>query len=94
MPHHEEDRKEQSAGLAGTLAWFLAGAAVGTALGILLAPRSGKETRALIGQKVEEGRSAGREWLEQSSEFFESTRHLVDDAVDLFERGRRLAQGA
>lgn len=94
MPHHDEEWREESGSFTGTLAWFLAGAAVGTAIGILFAPRSGKETREAIGRKVEEGRATSRGWLNQSCEFFESTRQLVDDAVDLFERGRRLAEGS
>ncbi len=94
MPHHDEEWKDESANFTGTLAWFLAGAAVGAVIGILFAPRSGQETRALINRKIEEGREAGREWVNHGCEFFESTRQLVDDAVDLFERGRRLAEGS
>lgn len=94
MAHHDEEWRERNASFTGTLAWFLAGAAVGAAIGILFAPRSGKETREIIGRKLEEGRATGQEWLAGTSEFFDSTRELVDDAVDLFERGRRMAQGS
>ena len=94
MPHHDEEWREQSASFTGTLAWFLAGAAVGATIAVLFAPRSGKETRESIARKMEESRATGRDWLTHSCEFFDSTRQLVDDAVDLFERGRRLAEGS
>lgn len=35
---------------------FMIGLAAGTVLGLLLAPRSGEETRKLLGRKAEDGR--------------------------------------
>jgi gas vesicle protein len=78
--------------------WFLAGTALGLAVGMLYAPKSGRETREYLGQKTERGRetlsSTGRETFERGRELFDRGRKLADDAADLFERGRRLARGA
>jgi gas vesicle protein len=77
------------------LVWFLAGAAVGSAAALLLAPKSGRELRRLIGEKAGEGREylsdAGRDVYAKGKEIFEKGRGLADDAADLFERGRKAA---
>ncbi len=68
------------------LSWFLAGAVLGVLVGILWAPRSGRDTRdALSG--------TSRELYGRSREYYEKGRQFMDDAADLFERGRRLASG-
>ena len=81
------------------LVWFLAGAALGAAGAILLAPQSGRETRERLRLRAEEGRQrlsdAGRYAAEHG-------RQMADDAVrsgreiygrgrELYERGRELA---
>ena len=43
--------------------YFLTGAAVGAALGVLLAPRSGRETREELGDWLKERREQGTEFL-------------------------------
>ena len=55
--------REDGGGVAG-LGWFLAGAAVGAMLGVLFAPRSGRETRELIGDRLEDFRDRAEERLE------------------------------
>jgi len=82
----EQAHPEQQDEGGGRLSWFLAGALVGTVLGFLFAPRSGKETRAAI-------TSGSQEFCDRSREIFERSRELMDDAADLFERGRKLASG-
>lgn len=64
--------------------WFLAGAVVGVAIGVLYAPSSGRSAREAIA-------GAGREWYGRSREFYLRGKGLMDDAAELFERGRRLA---
>lgn len=80
--HPEEHR--DGAGGGGSLIWFMVGAAVGVAAGMLYAPSSGRTTRERI-------TGTGRELYGRSRELYERGCELVDDAAELFERGRRLA---
>ena len=50
------------------LLYFLAGTAVGAALGVLLAPRSGRETREQLGDWLQERREKGSELLHKVKE--------------------------
>jgi gas vesicle protein len=75
---------------AGSAVWFLAGAAVGAAIALLFAPHSGQETRRLISRKTNEGREA---LLDHGRELYEKSRDLADEAAEVFERGKKLAQG-
>jgi len=73
------------------LVWFLAGMAVGAALGILFAPRSGREVRRLIGEKTAEGRDflaeTGRDIYSKGRELYDRGKGLAEDAAGLFDRG-------
>ncbi len=73
--------------------WFLAGVAIGAAVGLLFAPKTGRELRQLLGQKTAEGKDrlvdAGREIYDRGREIFEKGKDLADDAAELFERGRK-----
>ena len=64
--------------------WFLAGAAVGSAIALLFAPASGENTRKYIGEKTREG---GQALADTSKDMYERGR-------DLYERGRKLADEA
>ncbi len=72
------------------IVWFLAGAAVGAALGILFAPQSGEQTRRLLVTKANEGRDRV---AEQGRDLYEKGREFADEAAELFERGKKLVQG-
>ncbi len=50
------------------LFYFLAGTALGAALGVLLAPRSGRETREQLGEWLDERRAKGAELLHKVKE--------------------------
>ena len=82
---------------SGKLVWFLAGAAIGSAIALLYAPQSGKDTRRYINKKARQGREvvadAGRDMLDKGRELYEKGRRVADDAAELFERGRRLVEG-
>jgi gas vesicle protein len=78
-------------------AWFFTGAAIGVGVGMLYAPKTGRDTRKMIGRKTQDGAEAvadtSRELLERSKDMYERGRKMVDDASELFERGRKLVQG-
>jgi gas vesicle protein len=79
------------------IGWFLAGAAIGAALGILYAPKSGRDTRHLLNKTSHEGRDAmetsGRELMDRGKELYDRGKQIVEDASELFELGRKLVQG-
>ena len=60
---------------------FIAGVGVGTVVALLLAPRSGEQTRKLIARKAEEGKefvaSKGRQFREQAEELVEKGKELA-----------------
>jgi gas vesicle protein len=60
--------------------WFLAGFSVGAVVALLLAPKSGEETRELIGKKAEEGRDYV---TAKGKEFRRAAEDLVDKGKDL-----------
>lgn len=55
--------------------YFIAGIGIGALLGILFAPRAGRETREFLGTRAEEGREylrrRGREVREQATDYVE-----------------------
>ncbi len=88
------------------LVWFLAGAALGAAGAILMAPQPGSETRDRLRRRVEEGRErvseASRHAADRGREIYGRSREVADEAVrsgrdivgrgkELYERGRQLA---
>jgi gas vesicle protein len=81
----------------GKLVWFLAGAAIGSAIALLYAPSSGHETRRRIGDAAGRGKErlneSGRDVVEKGKEIFERGRKIADDAAEVFESGRKLVQG-
>jgi gas vesicle protein len=48
--------------------WFLTGLGIGAAIGVLYAPKSGRETRDLIMQKAEEGKGYARDGAQKARE--------------------------
>lgn len=77
--------------------WFLAGLGVGAALGVLYAPKSGRETREAILNAAEEGRDVvrdrARQYRDQASEWVERGKDAVSSQKDqfrsAFEAGRQ-----
>jgi gas vesicle protein len=62
---------------------FLLGGLTGAALAILYAPRSGRETRDMLGERIREGAERGRELREKVSL---RGREMLDDASEYLER--------
>lgn len=80
-----------------SVVWFIVGAALGAAIGMLFAPKSGRETRRLIADQAEHGRErlseTSRDLRDKSKTVYDRGRHMADEASELFERGRRLVRG-
>jgi gas vesicle protein len=92
-----QQEQESEFDLGGNVAWFLTGAFIGAAVALLVAPKSGKETRQYLADKVQQSKDAvagtSTGLVEASKDMFDRGRQLVDDAADLFERGRKLVKG-
>jgi len=72
-------------GSASTILAFLVGGLTGAALAILFAPRSGRETREMLGERLREGTERGRETRDK---VVGRGRELVDEATGYVERQR------
>lgn len=73
--------------------WFLAGLGLGAVVGVLYAPKSGRETREDIRQRAEEGREylmnrarqgreQAQEWMDKGREMFEQQKEQFRSAFD------------
>ena len=69
--------------------YFLLGLGIGVAAGILWAPRSGEETRALLADKAGEGADYLKTRAQDSTEYVrQRTEDLKSSASDLLDKGR------
>ena len=75
--------QDDGANASGIILAFLMGGLAGAALAILYAPRSGKETRDLLGDRIREGADRGRELRDRASV---KSRELFEDAAEYVER--------
>ena len=81
---------EQSNGIS----YFIVGLGLGVAVGMLMAPRSGEETRQLLRTKADEGKDylrakadEGREFVRRrGTEIRESASDLIDRSKDAISR--------
>ena len=80
---------DRSGGSAGIVLSFMVGALSGAALAILFAPRSGRETREMLGEKLKEGADRGREFRDQVSA---KGREMVDEASEYINKGKETAE--
>lgn len=78
------------------LGWFFLGTALGAAAALLLAPRTGRETRELIAERggevarraqalADEAQNRAGQWLDKSRELFEEQTQRL---LSAFEAGR------
>ena len=67
---------------------LLLGVAVGAAVGLLYAPKAGKETRALLKEKAHEAKEKASEVAEKAKETAASARERVEEKL-----GRKPAAG-
>lgn len=78
--------------------WFLAGLGFGALLGVLYAPRSGKETREAIRNTAQEGKeylkTRGREARENVSQWVEKGKDVVARQKEQFSQAADAARQA
>ena len=72
-------------GSAGVILAFLAGAATGAAVALLMAPTSGEEARRVLSDKAREAGERAEEAARQGREFLNRQRDTFNSAI---ERGR------
>jgi gas vesicle protein len=81
-----------------TISLFALGVAVGAAVGILFAPKSGEELREDIAEGVQDGldkaSSTGKKWARAAQKTADHAREQVKDAVDIAERAFDAARRA
>ncbi len=71
------------------LSYFFLGLGIGVAVGVLFAPKSGKETRGLIKSKATEGGEYLKSKATESGQYLRQRgEELRDSATDYVERGR------
>ncbi len=78
--------------------YFLAGSVTGASVALLLAPKSGKVTREMMGQQLRDTADAARELkdrvVRRGEEIREEAVHRVDEAASaLTGNGRRKVRG-
>ncbi len=82
--------------------WFLAGLGFGALMGVLYAPRSGKETRDALKNTAQEGpeyiKNRGREaretvsqWVDQGKEVVSRKKEAISSAIDATRQAYREA---
>jgi len=86
----------EEAGKVQGVAWFLAGLGVGALIGVLYAPKSGRETRDDLAQGAREGseylRARGRQAAEQVGQYVDKGKEQVNQYMgrgrEIVDRGR------
>jgi gas vesicle protein len=72
-------------GASGVILSFLMGALTGAAVAVLLAPRSGRETREILGERWRDAADRSRHLGEQA---VQKSREVVDEASGYVDRQR------
>jgi len=77
--------KTQSGSSLSAFSWLVAGIGIGAVAGILLAPRSGEDTREWISSRCKNGmaivNSKVRQTTQQVGEWVDQSKHQVSEAV-------------
>jgi gas vesicle protein len=76
---------DRGSNASGVILSFLLGGLTGAALAILFAPRSGKETRDLLEERMREGAERGRVIKDKAAV---RGREILDDAAGFVDRQR------
>jgi gas vesicle protein len=86
----------------GGILWFLAGLGIGAAVGVLYAPKAGKETRESILTAAEEGRDLvqerARKYKDQAQQWADRSKDVIsqqkENIKSAFEAGRQAYRDA
>jgi len=81
-----EDDDDRDSNASSVILAFLLGGLTGAAVALLYAPRSGQETRDLLGERMRETADRGRELKEQA---VGRGRAMVHDATNYVERQKQ-----
>ena len=76
---------DRNSGTSGIILSFMLGGLTGAALAILFAPRSGKETRDLLNEKIRDGKERSRELRDKAAS---KGREILEDATDYVDRAK------
>lgn len=68
--------------------YFAAGLCLGSAVGILIAPAAGADTRRYLGDRT----GAAREYLDYGRDLYDKGRELADEAATMYEESRHLIE--
>src|SRR5262252_9367251 len=82
----DDDDDDRDSGACSVILAFLLGGLTGAALALLYAPRSGKETRDLLGERMRETAERGRELKDQA---IGRGRAMVEEAQQYVERQKQ-----
>ena len=95
MDDHTPDIRSHSASYSALTLSFLAGGIAGATAALLLAPRSGKATREIMGRKLNDAADSARDLkgrvVEKLSDAADSARELKDRAI---RRGQEIREEA
>ncbi len=95
MDDHTPDTRSHSASHSALTLSFLAGGIAGATVALLLAPRSGKATREIMGRKLNDAADSARDlkgrMVEKLNDAAESARELKDRAI---RRGQEIREEA
>jgi gas vesicle protein len=79
---------------SGSATWFTVGALVGVAVGMLLAPKPGRETREMIADQARNWGEQARNWRDQANYQAGRLRERANEQARRFrERGAQQAEG-
>jgi gas vesicle protein len=79
---------------SGSATWFIVGALVGVAVGMLLAPKPGRETREIIADQARNWQERARDWRDQANYQAGRLRERANEQARRFrERGAQQAEG-
>ena len=74
--------RDHDAGAGLVMMAFIMGAVTGAAVGLLLAPTSGEETRRVLNSRAREGRDRAADMAERGREFVRQQRDQLVASVD------------